>query len=126
LLVDDDDDGRELMAQALIAHGANVMPVSSAKTALDELRRARPHVLVSDIAMPDIDGYELIRRVRALPATDGGATPALAVTAHAGKDVPVRALESGYDRYAAKPMDIESFISTVAALAREGTKARAS
>jgi CheY-like chemotaxis protein len=81
---------------------------------------------VSDIAMPDIDGYELIRRVRALPATDGGATPALAVTAHAGKDVPVRALESGYDRYAAKPMDIESFISTVAALAREGTKARAS
>jgi signal transduction histidine kinase/DNA-binding response OmpR family regulator len=126
LLVDDDDDGRELMAQALIAHGADVMPVSSAKMALDELRRARPHVLVSDIAMPDIDGYELIRCVRALPATDGGATPALAVTAHAGKDVPARALESGYDRYAAKPMDIENFISTVAALAREGTKARAS
>ncbi|HET9929665.1 MAG TPA: response regulator [Polyangiaceae bacterium] len=126
LLVDDDEDGREVMAQALIAHGADVTLVASAKKALAELRRARPHVLVSDIAMPDIDGYELIRRVRELPAVDGGATPALAVTAHAGKDVPARALASGYHRYAAKPMDIESFISTVAALARDGAEARAS
>jgi CheY-like chemotaxis protein len=126
LLVDDDEDGREVMAQALIAHGADVTLVASAKKALAELRRARPDVLVSDIAMPDIDGYELIRRVRELPAVDGGATPALAVTAHAGKDVPARALASGYHRYAAKPMDIESFISTVAALARDGAAARAS
>ncbi|MFZ5896146.1 MAG: response regulator [Myxococcota bacterium] len=124
LLVDDDEDGRELMAQALMAHGADVTPVASARNALAELSRARPHVLVSDIAMPDIDGYELIRRVRALPEREGGATPALAVTAHAGKDVPARALECGFHRYAAKPMDIESFVSTVAALAADGAAAR--
>jgi signal transduction histidine kinase/ActR/RegA family two-component response regulator len=124
LLVDDDDDGRELMAQALIAHGADVTPVSTATGALSELRRARPHVLISDIAMPDIDGYELIKRIRALPSCDGGATPALAVTAHAGKDVPARALESGFHRYAAKPMDLESFVSVVAALASDSSAAR--
>ncbi|MGC4087684.1 MAG: response regulator [Polyangiaceae bacterium] len=112
------------MTQALIAHGALVTPVSSAKSALSELARERPHVLVSDIAMPDIDGYELIRRVRALPARDGGETPALAVTAHAGKEVPGRALECGYHRYAAKPMDIDSFVSIVAALAADANVAK--
>jgi CheY-like chemotaxis protein len=89
------------------------------------LQRARPDVLVSDIAMPEVDGYELVRRVRALPEDRGGQTPALAITAHAGKDVLERALRSGFHRYAAKPIDVETFVATVAELGRDASPASA-
>jgi CheY-like chemotaxis protein len=119
LVIDDDEDGRDLLTQALSSHGAEVISVGSAREALVELQRVRPDVLVSDIAMPDVDGYELVRRVRELPADRGGRTPALAITAHAGKEVLERALGSGFHRYASKPIDVETFVATVAELGRE-------
>jgi signal transduction histidine kinase len=121
LVIDDDDDGRDLLTQALSSHGAEVISVSSARDALLELQRARTDVLVSDIAMPDVDGYELVRRVRALPEERGGRTPALAITAHAGKEVLERALGSGFHRYASKPIDVETFVATVAELGRDAS-----
>ena len=117
LIVDDDTDGREFMAQVLSEHGAVVSAFPSANLALSEFSRLRPHVLVSDIAMPTVDGYELIRQVRALGAESGGQTPALAVTAHAGKDVMDRVLESGFQRYTAKPLDVPELLVCVSELA---------
>ncbi|MGC4069013.1 MAG: response regulator [Polyangiaceae bacterium] len=118
LVIDDDGDGREFMEQALASHGAEVISVSSAKDALVELERTLPDVMVSDIAMPEVDGYELVQRVRALPAERGGCTPALAITAHASKEIHERALESGFHRYTAKPVDVETFVAAVAELGR--------
>lgn len=118
LLVDDDDDSRELMADTLRLHGADVVQLSSPEAVVDTLERTRPHVLVSDIAMPVLDGYELLRRVRALPTTGGGDTPALAVTAYMGRDVGERVLNGGFDRYVSKPIDIRRFVSAVAELAQ--------
>jgi len=118
LVIDDDDDGRELIVQVLSAHGAQVSMLNSGERALLELERFRPDVLVSDIAMPLLDGYELIRLVRALEPERGGRTPALAVTAHAGKEVVERVLESGFQRYASKPLDIVGLVVHVSELAR--------
>jgi CheY-like chemotaxis protein len=70
--------------------------------------------------MPAVDGYELIRQVRALDPESGGQTPALAVTAHAGKDVMDRVLESGFQRYTAKPLDVPELLVCVAELAHLG------
>jgi signal transduction histidine kinase/ActR/RegA family two-component response regulator len=120
LIVDDDADGREFMAQVLSEHGALVSAFPSANLALSEFTRLRPHVLVSDIAMPAVDGYELIRQVRALDRESGGQTPALAVTAHAGKDVMERVLESGFQRYTAKPLDVPDLLCCVSELAHLG------
>lgn len=117
LIVDDDNDGREFMVQILSEHGAVVSAFPSANLALSEFSRLRPDVLVSDIAMPTVDGYELIRRVRALGPERGGQTPALAVTAHAGKEVMERVLESGFQRYTAKPLDVPDLLFCVSELA---------
>ena len=126
LLVDDDTDGRELVVETLTAHGAKVSALASSSEALSELERTHPDVLVSDISMPDLDGYQLLRRIRALPPERGGETPALALTAHAGDDVAERALRSGFHRYLSKPLDVASFIAVVAGLARESaTRPRA-
>jgi CheY-like chemotaxis protein len=118
LIVDDDTDGREFMAHVLTEHGAVVSAFPSANLALSEFARLRPDVLVSDIAMPAVDGYELIRQVRALDPENGGQTPALAVTAHAGKEVMDRVLESGFQRYTAKPLDVPDLLVCVSELAR--------
>lgn len=120
LIVDDDADGREFMAHVLAEHGAVVSAFPSANLALSEFVRLRPDVLVSDIAMPAVDGYELIRQVRALGPEEGGQTPALAVTAHAGKDVMARVLESGFQRYTAKPLDVPALLVCVSELANPG------
>lgn len=119
LIVDDDTDGREFMAQVLAQHGAVVSAFPSANLALSAFSRLRPDVLVSDIAMPAVDGYELIRQVRALDPENGGQTPALAVTAHAGKEVMARVLESGFQRYTAKPVDVPELLCCVSELANQ-------
>jgi CheY-like chemotaxis protein len=121
LIVDDDQDGAFLMAQALSARGAEVTLLESAEEAVAALQRIRPHVLISDIAMPNVDGYELLRRVRALPQELGGDTPALAVSAHAGQQVLKRVLDSGFHRYASKPIDVENFVAAVAELGRSAS-----
>ncbi|HEY5958161.1 MAG TPA: response regulator [Polyangiaceae bacterium] len=117
MVIDDDEDSRDLLGHALSAHGAEVVALASAREALMQLEHLRPDVLVSDVAMPDTDGYELLRCVRALPEERGGRTPAMALTAHAGKEALERALSSGFHRYASKPVDLDAFVATVAELA---------
>lgn len=118
LVVDDEADGRELIAHVLQALEAEVYTVGCAKEALDMLERHRPHVLVSDIGMPGHDGYELIRNVRALDAESGGGTPAVALTALARPEDRQQALASGYQMHVAKPVEPSELAHVIASLAR--------
>jgi PAS domain S-box-containing protein len=113
LVVDDDEDSRELVAQALESAGAAVERAASAAEGLRALMRARPHVLVSDIAMPVEDGYSFLAKVRALPSSQGGDVAALALTAFARAEDIRRAQEAGFDAHVAKPVDPGKLIETV-------------
>jgi CheY-like chemotaxis protein len=118
LVVEDDDDSREALRIILEQWGAIVDTATSAGDALERLKAFRPHVLLSDLAMPGEDGYSLIRRVRALEAHEGGRTPAAALTAFARPDDRERALAAGYQRHVSKPLDPGDLFAVVAALAR--------
>jgi CheY-like chemotaxis protein len=117
LVVDDDRDARELLSRILEQAGAAVELAESAAEALAKLPRSRTDVLISDIGMPDADGYELIRRVRSLPSGDGAATPAIALTAFARSEDRTRALRAGYQLHIAKPVEPTELITAVASLA---------
>ena len=118
LLVDDDSDTLKLMTTALTRRQATVTAVSSAVEAIQAIRRRRPDVLVSDIAMPDEDGYGLIEKVRLLEADDGESIPAVAITAYAKEEDRQKALSSGFQIYLAKPVELTELISVVARAAR--------
>ncbi len=114
LIVEDDDDARELMQAVLEQRGATVSAAESVARAFELLRHgAAPDVIVSDIAMPDEDGFMLARRVRALPADSGGQTPIIAVSAYAASSDRVRALAAGFDRYLHKPVDFDELSVTI-------------
>jgi signal transduction histidine kinase/ActR/RegA family two-component response regulator len=118
LVVDDDPDTRSLLATTLAQCGAeSIAPIASASEALDALKRLAPDVLVSDIGMPGMDGYELIRRVRALLPEQGGLIPAAALTAYAAPDDRQRALDAGYNLYLSKPVEPTELINAIARLA---------
>jgi signal transduction histidine kinase len=116
LVVDDDEDSRELVARVLEGHGAEVVAVGSAQDALAAIERQRPSVLVSDIGMPDVDGYELIARVRALEETRGGHLPSAALTAYTRNADRARALTAGFDAHVPKPLDPSELSAVVARL----------
>ena len=118
LLVDDDPDGRELFTHVLVSHGAVVTAASDAEEALRVLDEAteKPQLIVSDVAMPGMDGYELIRKVRSLPFDQGGGTPSIAVTAHAGPDASERAFAAGFQSHVSKPVDPFHLLNVVARL----------
>jgi signal transduction histidine kinase/ActR/RegA family two-component response regulator len=117
LIVDDEPDARDLLKRILSEFEAEVETVSSASEALPLVERVHPDVLVSDIGMPEVDGYEFIRAVRLLPADDGGQTPALALTAFARSEDRQRALLAGYQAHVAKPIEPSELITTIASLA---------
>jgi signal transduction histidine kinase/CheY-like chemotaxis protein len=118
LLVDDDTDTLELMATALSRRQANVTAVSSAGDAIQAIRDKRPDVLISDIAMPEEDGYGLIERIRALEDVESQTIPAVAITAYAKEEDRRRALSAGFHIYLAKPIELSELISVVAKAAR--------
>jgi PAS domain S-box-containing protein len=120
LVVDDEADARELLKVALSQCGAEVIAVGSAQEAFDALKAMKPHLLVSDIGMPDEDGYELIRKVRALPAAQGGRVPAVALTAYARAEDRLHALRSGYQMHVAKPVELTELIAVVGSLVHRG------
>jgi PAS domain S-box-containing protein len=123
LLVDDDRDTLEMLDAVLLRCEAEVVTAASAAEALSEIERRRPDVLVSDIGMPETDGYELIKSVRASEAERGGAAiPALALTAYAKTEDRVRALAAGYQVHLAKPVEPAEFALAVASLAGRGQK----
>jgi PAS domain S-box-containing protein len=121
VVVDDDADAVGLIAELLEQAGARVATATSASTAFAEIRRAPPDVLVSDIGMPDEDGFSLVRRVRALAPGEGGATPAVALTAYSRPEDAERAHEAGFQRHVAKPVDPDEFLAIVAELARSSS-----
>jgi CheY-like chemotaxis protein len=98
--------------------GAEVTAVGSADDALAVLEREQPDVLLSDIAMPDEDGYSLIRKVRAREAARGGLVPAAALTAYASPEDRLKALRAGYHDHLPKPVDPVALVEVVSNLAR--------
>lgn len=116
LLVDDDKDSLELLATALRQSKAEVTAVSSSNQALAAVKSLKPDVLVSDIAMPESDGYDLIRRLRKANG-EVGQIPAVAITAYAKEEDRARALSSGFQYYVAKPVEPADLIRVVATAA---------
>lgn len=104
-IIDDDTDTRHLPATMLGAQGAHVTAIGSVREALAALRHGRPDVVVCDLAMPGDDGFALIREVRSWPSDQGGAVPALALTAYAGVADRDRALAAGFQAHLSKPVE---------------------
>jgi signal transduction histidine kinase len=118
LVVDDEADTRETLTQILEHCGAEVLAVATVDDALAALPTFRPGVLLSDIGMPEQDGYELIRRVRGLAPGAGGAVPAAALTAFARSEDRRRAFLAGFQVHVAKPVQVHELAAVVANLAR--------
>ena len=118
LVIDDEADARDLLAAVLRQHGAEVLLADSSADARRLLQTHRPAVIVSDIGMPEEDGYAFIRALRASSPDLGADTPAVAVTAYARQEDRLRALEAGYQQHIAKPVAPAELVVVVAALAR--------
>lgn len=112
LVIDDDQDARELLATVLEQRRAVVSTASNVADALAFLAREEVDVVVSDIAMPEEDGYTLIAKLRRL---DGARArvPTIAVTAHAAPSDRARAMAAGFDRYYAKPVDLDALVDAI-------------
>jgi PAS domain S-box-containing protein len=118
LVVDDEVDARELIATVLEQCGSRVERAGSAREALEKLEAWRPDILLSDIGMPDEDGYALIRQVRSLPPDRSGTIPAASLTAYAGAEDRRRALLAGFNMHVPKPVEPAELVAVVASLGR--------
>jgi PAS domain S-box-containing protein len=118
LIVEDDADSRDFLSFILEQEGAEAIAVPSACAALQVLTQTQPHILVSDISMPDMDGYMLITQVRSWSREAGGEIPAIAVTANARDDDKHKAIASGYQMHLSKPLNPEQLIAAVMQLVR--------
>jgi CheY-like chemotaxis protein len=114
--VDDDQDALDMLALLLGEAGASVRTASSAAEALALLRWIRPDVLVSDLAMPDEDGYSLIRNLRMVERSSGRRTPAVALTAYVRVQDRARAVDAGFDVFVEKPVDPDELTSVIGGL----------
>jgi signal transduction histidine kinase len=121
LVVDDDEDSRDLIVCILQDWGAGVTSASSAAEAMRLLQQNRPDVLLSDIGMPDVDGYALLRQVRGIPRERGGAVPAIALTAYASEADGARARAAGFQAHVTKPIDPDALTAAVAKLVGTST-----
>jgi PAS domain S-box-containing protein len=119
LVVDDDDNTREFLTFLLELHGANVTATATASEALVNLVQFKPDILLSDIGMPDVDGYMLMRQIRALPLEQGRNIPAIALTAYAGEIDHQQAMVAGFQQHIAKPIEPEMLIGAIANLVKQ-------
>ncbi|HEY7508650.1 MAG TPA: ATP-binding protein [Vicinamibacteria bacterium] len=117
MVVDDEEDARDLLGVSLEQSGAEVRKVGSADEVMAQLPAYRPHVLLADIEMPGKDGYSLLQMVRRLPPDQGGLTPAIAITAYAGVEDRIRALAAGFDLHLPKPVQLDELRIAVGRLA---------
>jgi CheY-like chemotaxis protein len=117
LVVDDEEEAQELVRMALERRGVEVRTAGTATQALEVLEEWAPSVLVSDIAMAEMDGYMLIRELRARESVRGGHVPAIAFTALARAEDRSRALAAGFDGWVAKPADPVQLVAAVAEIA---------
>ncbi len=118
LLVDDEADARDLFKTVLEQSGARVTAVGSGAEAFSSFTASPPDVVVSDIEMPEENGYELIRRLRDLPPERGGRIPAAALTAYARTEDRMRALRAGYQLHVSKPVQPAELVAVIASLVR--------
>jgi signal transduction histidine kinase/CheY-like chemotaxis protein len=116
LAVDDENDALTMLRRSLERHGARVVTAKSAAEATDLMDVITVDVIVSDIGMPEVDGYEFVRRVRSRDARHGGAVPAAALTAVARSEDRIRALDAGYQMHITKPVDPAELVLAVASL----------
>jgi DNA-binding response OmpR family regulator len=114
LCIEDEPDTRELVATCLEAAGAKVLAFSSVEGALSAFTDFDPHVVVSDLALPLVDGWEMIKRLRAI--THGRTVPALALSANASQEDAARALDAGFDVHLAKPVSGDDLIAAVSSV----------
>lgn len=127
LLVEDDDPTRRMLQEFCTLSGATVKACASAREALDEIVAFEPDVVISDIGMPDMDGFQFVREMRKLPGYFSN-VPAVALTAFAGADDQDRAFEAGFDMHLQKPIDLKQLVVCVQSLlgGDEGGKCHAS
>lgn len=118
VVLDDEPDARDVVRRLLEGCAADVRVASSAAEAIELIRSHRPDVLISDIGMPGEDGYSMIRRLRALPSEEGGATPAIALTAYARSQDRIQTLQLGFQMHVVKPVEPTELLAMVASLAR--------
>jgi CheY-like chemotaxis protein len=116
LIVDDEADSRDLVRRVLAQCHAEVLTAASAAEGLEVLKAAKPHIVVSDIGMPETDGYQFMRQVRSLSGEDGGRTPGIALTAFARSEDRTRAMLAGYQVHIAKPIEPSELLATVGSL----------
>jgi len=119
LVVEDNADGREIMTIVIEQSGGRVTAVASAGEALAALDSLQPDVLVSDIGLPDEDGYALIRRLRSREAERGGFLPAVALTGFVRTEDRARVLAAGFQVHVPKPVDPAELTAAIAAVARD-------
>lgn len=124
LVVDDEADTRELIREVLKECDAEVITSPSVADALVALERHKPDILISDLGMPDEDGYALISKIRALPAEQGGQIPAAALTAYARAEDRMRVLRSGFQFHLPKPVDSAELVTVIASLADRAYKSK--
>jgi len=120
LMVDDDADTREMIKLMLEQFGAEVVTAASASEALSKFQPGRYDAMLADIGMAEVNGYELIARVRALGPEKGGDVPAIAITAYAGKEDRLRAITSGFQYHLSKPIEPGELVGAIATLIRGG------
>lgn len=118
LVVDDEPDARDVLSLILSGAGAEVLAVESAARALEAIAQWHPDLLVSDIGMPQEDGYTLLRKLRALPPEQGGRIPAIALTAFARTQDRLNILSAGYQMHVPKPIEQLELLTVVASLTK--------
>lgn len=116
LVVEDNEDSRSLLTFLLEEKNASVTAVASASEALSALSQSLPDVLISDVSMPEVDGYTLIRQIRGLPPEQGGQIPAIAMTAYAEESDRAAAISAGFQRHITKPVNVDNLIEAIASL----------
>ena len=120
LVVDDEARFREMVAEMLGCCGAAVTAVGSVAEALRMMPKVRPDVLLSDLSMPERDGYALIRAVRALAPERGGRVPAVAVSGDTDGETRQRAQTAGFDHYLEKPVDLQRLVAAIGGMTTRG------
>jgi CheY-like chemotaxis protein len=121
LVIDDETDSREFVAFVLEQAGASVITATSASEGFAILTQSLPDVVLSDIGMPDMDGYMLMHQIRALPPEQGGQIPAIALTAYAGDFNQQQALAAGFQQHLSKPVEPNVLLVAIASLINESS-----
>jgi two-component system OmpR family response regulator len=119
LIVDDDPDSIEVLTALLQIHEIQVDSATSVQQAMAQITQCPPDILVSDLAMPNEDGYSLIRQVRALQAHSCHYIPAIVMTAWTSEEVHQQVMQAGFQAYLAKPLDFDTLVATLVNLALE-------